>query len=78
MKSNYCACWLMPESSVGLPTIDGSVRPPTANVDRRSPDERCMGSFPSRLRDLQIGWRLDALDKQGGWYAGTVIEVRTP
>ena len=46
-------------------------------MDRRSPDERyCMGPFPSKLEDIKLGWRLDALDGQGGWYAATVVEVR--
>lgn len=51
-------------------------RPPTSTVDRRSPDERCMSSFPSKLTEFEVGWRLDALDRQGGWFAGTVVEVR--
>ena len=53
-------------------------RPPTSMPDHRTPDERCTApdSFPSKLRDLQLGWRLDALDEQGGWYAATVVEVR--
>lgn len=54
-------------------------RPPTPTPspvpDRRTPDERCMGSFPAKLRELELGWRLDALDGQGGWYAGTVVQV---
>lgn len=53
-------------------------RPPTSMPDHRTPDERCTApnSFPSKLRDLELGWRLDALDGQGGWYAATVVEVR--
>ena len=51
-------------------------RPPTSTPDNRTPDERCTSSFPTRLRDLEIGWRLDALDGQGGWFAATVVEVR--
>ncbi|CAM9124714.1 unnamed protein product [Ectocarpus sp. 4 AP-2014] len=50
-------------------------RPPTSTPDNRTPDERCTSSFPTRLRDLEIGWRLDALDGQGGWYAATVVEI---
>lgn len=53
-----------------------SIRPRTSKADQRSPDERCMGSFPSRLQALERGWRLDALDGQGGWFAATVVEVR--
>lgn len=52
-------------------------RPTALRPDRRSPDERCMSSFPSRFRDLEVGWRLDALDNQGGWYASTIVEVST-
>lgn len=44
-------------------------------MDRRSPDERCKENFPSRLGDVEVGWRLDALDKEGHWYAATVVEV---
>lgn len=47
----------------------------SGKVDRRSPDERCMASFPSRLKELEVGWRLDALDRQGSWYPATVVEV---
>lgn len=60
-------------------------RPPTSHqhhpvdvdVDRRTPDERCNAPaiFPKKLRDLELGWRLDALDGQGGWFAATVVEV---
>lgn len=50
-------------------------RPPKSAVDRRTPDERCTVSFPKKLRDLELGWRLDALDGQGGWFAATVVEV---
>ena len=58
------------------PLLD-SIRPPTSIIDRRSPDERySMGPFPSKLEDIKLGWRLDALDVQGGWYAATVVEVR--
>lgn len=32
--------------------------------------------MPTRLRELEVGWRLDALDGQGGWFAATVVEVR--
>lgn len=51
------------------------IRPPTCKVDRRSPDERCMGTFPSRLQDMEIGWRLDARDTKGDWFPATVVEV---
>lgn len=54
-------------------------RPPRllSPVDRRTPDERCSNtaSFPKRLTDLELGWRLDALDGEGGWFAATVVEV---
>lgn len=53
-------------------------RPPLldSELERQSPDERCMKSFPTSFRDLEIGWRLDALDKEGVWYPSTVINVR--
>ena len=35
-----------------------------------------MSPFPSKLEELKLGWRLDALDGHGGWYAATVVEVR--
>lgn len=47
-----------------------------SELERQSPDERCMQSFPTSFRDLEIGWRLDALDKEGGWYPSTIINVR--
>lgn len=34
-----------------------------------------MGPFPSKLEEIKLGWRLDALDGQGGWYAATVVQV---
>lgn len=53
------------------------LRPATPGMDRRSPDERCEGKLPSRLEDLEIGWRLDALDKDNKWFPATVVEVTT-
>lgn len=43
--------------------------------DRRTPDERCTASFPAKLRELELGWRLDALDGEGAWFAATVVQV---
>lgn len=46
-----------------------------STLDRRTPDERCTASFPAKLRELELGWRLDALDGQGTWFAATVVQV---
>lgn len=53
----------------------GLNRPANSQMDRRSPDERCMGRLPSKLEEVEIGWRLDALDYQGNWFPATVVDV---
>ena len=50
-------------------------RPANSQMDRRTPDERCMGTLPSKLHEFEVGWRLDALDYQGKWFPATVVDV---